>query len=122
MYLRSGLTYSASIIVERLYDVSPFGAIIDELSENLWFEIGRTIRRFHDANVFHADLNCFNVLVSEGSIFLIDFDKGRLVVESSPDASWKLDNLARLKRSVAKLAQGEVVRRWPILLQGYESK
>lgn len=121
MYRRNGETYSASIIVERIQGVSPFGAIIGELTGSVWFEVGRTIRKFHNAGVCHADLNCFNIMVREKNVFLIDFDKGKQVSGSLPDARWKAENLARLRRSVEKVTKLKADQRWFVLLQGYNS-
>ncbi len=122
MYRRNGRAYSASIIIERLQGVSPFGAIIGELTGSVWFEVGRTIRQFHDAGVCHADLNCFNIMIGEKRVFLIDFDKGKLVSGSLSDARWKAENLARLRRSVEKLTKLKADQRWSALLKGYNSQ
>jgi 3-deoxy-D-manno-octulosonic acid kinase len=66
-----------------------------------WRKIGRSVRGFHEAGVFHADLNAHNILIDPvGEVFLIDFDKGALR-EASPQ--WKKTNLSRLHRSLLKL-------------------
>lgn len=121
MYQRRGLFYSTAIIIERFHCVRPLGDVAPALDENRWLEVGRVIRRFHDAGVYHADLNCFNILVGESSIYLIDFDKGELRSSASPLARWKEDNLNRLKRSLNKVLGSEVESQWPVFLAGYNN-
>ena len=78
------------------------------------------IRQFHDAGVFHADLNCFNVLVRADGDYLIDFDKCKLLARGLPE-NWKTGNLNRLARSLMKVAGESFVHRvWPRLLTGYQ--
>ena len=48
------------------------------LSIMTWILIGRCVRRFHDLGVCHADLNAHNILLSEESVYLIDFDRCQL--------------------------------------------
>jgi 3-deoxy-D-manno-octulosonic acid kinase len=78
----------------------------------------------HGAGADHPDLNAHNVLIGpDGAIHLIDFDRGRL---REPGA-WRLRNLDRLRRSIAKIAGESAVRRalpqrWAMLEAGYESR
>jgi len=118
---RKGLLYSAAIIIERFHGVRPLGDVAPALDEGRWLEVGRVIRRFHDAGVYHADLNCFNILIGESSIYLIDFDKGELRSPAPPRAHWKEGNLNRLKRSLEKVFGREVASQWPVFLEGYNS-
>jgi 3-deoxy-D-manno-octulosonic acid kinase len=83
--------------------------------------VGSTIRRFHDHGVIHQDLNASNVLLSEGEVHLIDFDKGRLATPSTND-SWKQANLRRLYRSLEKISTGKASHlsdHWTTLLSAY---
>lgn len=67
----------------------------------VWAGIGRCIRRFHEAGVWHADLNARNILLDgESQVFLIDFDRARFTPGARIDGE---GNLNRLKRSLAKL-------------------
>ena len=115
----SPIQYRAAIIIERLENTSPLADLIAELDGDAWESIGETIRRFHDAGVMHADLNCFNVLVRDEEFFLIDFDKSRLTADSAP-ARWKEANLDRFSRSLVKVA-GEHTRAkvWSYFMNGY---
>lgn len=74
--------------------------------EATWSAIGETIAGFHAAGVDHADLNAHNVLLDEaGTVYLVDFDRARLRLP--PTGRWAEGNLARLRRSLDKLAASE---------------
>lgn len=91
--------------------------------EEFWRGAGESIFRFHDAGVCHADLNAYNVQVDANDrIFLLDFDRGRLL----PPGSWRQRNLARLYRSLRKIRRLEPrvafsEADWQQLLRGYSS-
>ncbi|MBW0149358.1 3-deoxy-D-manno-octulosonic acid kinase [Marinobacter arenosus] len=111
--------YRAAIIIERLDGTVPLAELITRLRAEDWCALGKTIRRFHDAGVRHADLNCFNVLVEGSRFYLIDFDKGRIQPPGSA-SSWKNANLERFARSLRKVA-GEAAQRkvWDAFMNGY---
>lgn len=115
----SPIQYRAAIIIERLEGTSPLAELVAELDGGAWESIGKTIRRFHDVGVMHADLNCFNVLVRGEEYFLIDFDKSRLMTDHA-SAHWKEANLDRFSRSLVKVA-GEDTRAkvWSYFMNGY---
>lgn len=112
--------YRAAILVERLHGTRALGSIAGTLGMETWQAVGRTIREFHDAGICHADLNCFNILLSDDRIYLIDFDKGQF---KGTGSGWREKNLQRLHRSLAKLAWPEagptLEQAWAQLLQGY---
>ena len=100
-YRRSGPFYRADLITGYI-DAPSFQTLLldDSLTVATWREVGRVLRRFHDAGVYHADLNIRNMLVREdGQVFVLDFDKGRL----RAPGKWARDNLARLERSIHKI-------------------
>ena len=71
----------------------------DEIN-GLWASVGRCIRKFHNAGVWHADLNARNILLDSGfRVYLIDFDKARLQAGKPVNGE---ENLNRLKRSLIK--------------------
>ncbi|KFL35560.1 3-deoxy-D-manno-octulosonic acid kinase [Arenimonas donghaensis] len=101
-YWRQGPAYRAAIVVERIEGASPLAACLDHPGAAAWTATGRAIARLHAAGVDHADLNAHNVLLDPaGDAWLIDFDRGR---RRAPAAGWREANLARLSRSLAKLA------------------
>lgn len=122
MYRRRQLpVYEAAIIIERIEGAKPMGTAAEYLDAEAWSRVGRTIRLFHDHGVYHADLNCFNILIRGQEVYLIDFDKGEL---RHPSGGWRAANIERLRRSFNKLAwvsvQGDLFRqRWGALLDGY---
>lgn len=106
-YSRRGLIYSASIIIERLPGVKAWGDCLPVSDAyGYWEIVGNLIRRFHDRGVDHADLNCFNVLLSGEDGFLIDFDRSVIREKpSEPGTGWQARNLTRLRRSLAKVME-----------------
>jgi 3-deoxy-D-manno-octulosonic acid kinase len=123
-YHRFSGFYQTAIIVERLAEVLPFGDLCTATDNNeIWRNIGRVIRRFHDAGVYHADLNCFNILVNGQAVYLIDFDKSRIIEGASDNAVWKHRNLNRLKRSLNKRVSStqnpSIEHGWAVLRSAY---
>ena len=119
---RSGLCYRSDIVTEEIEGVESLGHLLTQrpASDKEWQLIGQTIRRFHDEQVHHADLNANNLLLKEGECYLIDFDRGRI----RRGEGWKESVIARLRRSLDKLsAQNEAFNfsedNWSQLLLGY---
>lgn len=98
------LAYRGALITERVPDSRTLTEILcDRSLENAeWAKLGVLIARFHQKNVYHADLNASNVLLTDsGDFYLIDFDKGSIrgsLSRQDADA-----NVARLRRSLDKL-------------------
>lgn len=93
-----------------------------EASAGFWQGIGKTIRRFHDAGVWHADLNARNILLDEDkNAVLIDFDKARLSPGRAVNGQ---GNMKRLKRSFAKLWPKNALEGlqpvWQQVMAGYD--
>ncbi len=116
--------YRAHILVERIPQAQTLDHLLSQqaLNQSIWQSIGQSIRRFHNAGVYHADLNASNILLDEAqSVYLIDFDKG----EIRSNQKWKQANLQRLQRSLIK-QQGIhpqyhfTEQSWSELLAGYE--
>ena len=98
----SGLVYRGSLITEAIPGAESVCEICQKqpLSDSQINEISTTLAKFHNAGVFHADLNINNILFDDqGKAHLIDFDRGEL---KQPDSSWQMNNIARLKRSFEK--------------------
>lgn len=117
----SPIQYRAAIIIEELEGTTPLAELLEAMGSQAWASLGTTVRKFHDAGVMHADLNCFNVLVRDDKFFLIDFDKGAIKSANSA-AGWKDQNLSRLHRSLVKVSGGEPLflrQGWQSFLDGY---
>jgi 3-deoxy-D-manno-octulosonic acid kinase len=118
-FLRSGLVYRADLVTVAIPGVQPLSARMGpDLPLAAWGGVGACIRRFHDAGVFHADLNAHNVLLDAADrVWLVDFDRGEL---RTPGGSWPHANLARLQRSLVKVSAGRLrAEHWAALLEGY---
>lgn len=117
--------YQAAILVKRIPNAVTLPDSSRLSDESLWEQLGQIIRRFHDNGLDHVDLNCDNILVAGNQLYLIDFDRCRLVTESDndADAAWKQRNLERLHRSVRKrcpdLSKAQQDNLWKRLLQAY---
>ncbi len=101
-YRRQGLTYTADLITERLMDSMSLASALQRRGIPIlgWITIGRCIRSFHDLGVCHADLNAHNImLVGDDLVYLVDFDRGRLL----KPGLWCDSNLVRLRRSLEKI-------------------
>ncbi|WP_108652501.1 3-deoxy-D-manno-octulosonic acid kinase [Dongshaea marina] len=99
--VRKGAYCSCDILIELLQETRDLVAALQDgpLDETAWKQVGAMIRRFHDQQVYHADLNAHNILQGEdGQLWLIDFDKGAI----RHPGKWKLQNLERLLRSFRK--------------------
>lgn len=123
--VRSGLTYRADILLEKIPDAHDLVVVLKSapLAATVYQQIGRVIRKMHDASVCHTDLNIHNILLdNHEQCWLIDFDKCGV----RQGESWKLDNLARLKRSFAKEREREAIlwqpSDWHALLAGYNEQ
>jgi len=114
---RSGLTYRAAILTERIPDAVP---LADTQEPAVWREAGVVIAGMHRLGVWHADLNVYNVLVdADARAWLIDFDKGRI---GRLTAVQREANLDRLLRSVRKVAPALEAKCWSALVQGYDQR
>ena len=98
---RRGLFYRSDIVTEELEKVESLAQILlhRPAAPNEWSLVGETVRRFHDQQIHHRDLNAHNLLLRTGSCYLIDFDRGRV----DKGDGWKGAVLARLRRSLDKL-------------------
>lgn len=99
--VKSGVTYKADLLSEKIPNARDLVSILMEkpLPAEMYQKIGLEIRKMHDAQVNHTDLNIHNILIDEqDKVWIIDFDK--CYQQSGND--WKQSNLDRLKRSFEK--------------------
>ncbi|NVD05366.1 3-deoxy-D-manno-octulosonic acid kinase [Vibrio sp. JPW-9-11-11] len=122
---KSGLTYQADIIVQRISNANDLVGLLSQqvLSKDLFKKVGREIKKMHDANVNHTDLNIHNILIDQSNqVWLIDFDKCK---REEIDNGWKQSNLERLKRSFDKEVRLGNIQlpdyAWTSLEEGYKS-
>jgi 3-deoxy-D-manno-octulosonic acid kinase len=123
--VRRGLYYTADLITRTIEHARTLADIIAArgFDSALAREVGALVARFHAAGVDHADLNAHNILVADGKLWLIDFDRGEI---RGTGTAWKLANLARLKRSLLKVGacdhdEATLDREiWTPLMRGYE--
>jgi len=124
---RHGLFYRADLLSSRIEHADDLVAILSErtLPHHIWKAIGIVIKRFHDHNIYHHDLNAHNILIDNNNeIFIIDFDRGEVRANNNND--WQQANIARLQRSFMK----EMMKitsfhfnqdNWKSLIEGYLS-
>lgn len=119
-----GFSYRGDIVMRVIPGVTLADYLIKKpLKRELWWQIGVTIRHFHQRGIYHADLNARNIMVSDDSeIFIIDFDRGEVRKKSG---GWQSANLQRLRRSIDKLSRHQQTFHfaesdWDSLLSGYK--
>ena len=123
IFRRHGLSYTADLLTAKIVGAEPLSKwlSIGEVGKSQWLTIGRCIRRFHDAGLFHADLTGHNILLDRNAdMHLLDFDRG----EIRADGAWKESNLKRLHRSLKKISsQDENIKvseaDWQSLMDAY---
>lgn len=124
---RHGLFYQADLLSSRIENAQDLVAILSKqtISNTLWKKIGMTIKRFHDHNIYHHDLNAHNILIdANNNVFLIDFDRGE--IKTSNQSLWQKSNMARLQRSLLKEEKQLpnfcwTQENWQFLLEAYLS-
>jgi 3-deoxy-D-manno-octulosonic-acid transferase len=111
-YQRAGLGYRADILVQEIPQATDIARLMHRersLSDAEWQALGRVVRRLHDAQCFHSDLNCHNLLLdAQGGAWIVDFDKCGF----RPGDDWKAANLQRLLRSLRKELRLDPSFRW----------
>jgi 3-deoxy-D-manno-octulosonic acid kinase len=122
-FVRRGAIYTADLITVRIPGAVPFSHrwAAGALEPGAWHRVGELVGRFHGHRVFHADLNAHNIQIDdEDDLFLLDFDRGRIMPGAG---AWTERNLDRLQRSLHKIGRssGRELRDqdWNHLLRGY---
>lgn len=116
-----GISYQAALITERLPDVESLAELFQSrrTQPRLWDSVGSVIAQFHNAGVWHSDLNAHNIQINAQGVWLLDFDKSAI----RHGQHWQAANLARLQRSLQKIAAQHNLTLsdsdWQCLLSGY---
>lgn len=119
---RRGLGYSATLLTLRIPAAVPLADLLPGCSgtDPMWTEVGKCVRKFHLAGLYHADLNVRNIMVdSSGKIWLIDFDRARFLRTGSSRFKNNLDRLLRSLRKCWNVSAQEIEYSWSQLLMGY---
>lgn len=118
-YQRNGLLYRADLITVAIPHEATLAKLLFErrVSNDAWSGIGATLARFHARGVQHADLNAHNILLdSAREVHVLDFDRGCIRARGG----WEAAVLARLRRSIAKIAGAAFPEDgWRLLLSAY---
>lgn len=123
---RKGLFYQADLLSTRIEHAQDLVALLTQqsLSKDVWFNIGATVKKFHDKGIYHHDLNAHNILLDDKlCAWVIDFDRGEL---RNIDNTWQTANLQRLLRSFRKEQQQLPSFHWQetdwdLLMAGYNA-
>ncbi|WP_066456333.1 3-deoxy-D-manno-octulosonic acid kinase [Castellaniella caeni] len=113
-YWRQGLFYRAAILIARIPQARTLAHRLAAADPQA---VARAIFAMHEAGVWHADLNAFNILFdAQDRVWLIDFDRARLGVVSSEQ---RRKNRLRLRRSLVKVVGARAVPWWDALDSSY---
>ena len=122
--VRSAFSYQADIITQAIPNCRELHELLqcEPIANDQWQNIGAQIRKMHDLQVCHDDLNVKNVLINnKQDVFLIDFDKCAI----NQNKGWKQANLDRFLRSINKQQKKYsdyyfTDENWQALLAGYK--
>lgn len=120
--VRQGPLYQADIVTSFIPGTRPLSGFLRDgpVADERWVAIGAMLRAFHGHGVDHPDLTAHNILLGRaGEVFLVDFDNVRL----RPAGAWQRAGLARLERSLRKVALETGTqfdeRAWQLVRNGY---
>jgi len=102
----AGCLYRADLVTRQIPAIGSVAQVLVDggMSNGQWQSLGKTLGRFHQHGVYHADLNADNILINaRGEFSLIDFDRGRVYHSVKDRHRWSTTALERLKRSLQKL-------------------
>ena len=113
-YWRSGAVYRAALLTECIPQARALAKVLNTCDPQ---QVANAIYAMHEAGVWHADLNAFNILLDQtDKVWLIDFDRGRKRVMGR---ALRTDNLQRLRRSLLKVAGTAGEQYWIAVNQAY---
>ncbi|RBW43456.1 3-deoxy-D-manno-octulosonic acid kinase [Psychromonas sp. B3M02] len=120
--VKKGITYQADLLSEKIPNAQDLVSILQQrqLNEVEYQAIALQIKKMHQAQVNHTDLNIHNILLDQqGKAWIIDFDK----CYEQADHEWKEGNLKRLLRSFNKEVNKRQIKwgikDWECLIKAY---
>ena len=124
-YRRTAMFYTADLLTVRVPGIQSLAQRLtrESVPDGFWMSLGEQIAKVHEAGVYHADMNAYNVQVDESEqLWLLDFDRGKL----SPGGTRKQETLSRLHRSLQKISGMSTdiqftTTNWEQFLDGYFS-
>lgn len=99
--IKRNFCYQADLLSEKIPNATDLVDVLQKqtLSAITYQKIGQEIKKMHNEQVNHTDLNIHNILLDQqGNVWIIDFDK----CYQQSGESWKQSNLDRLLRSFRK--------------------
>lgn len=122
--VRNHIFYQADLLSEKISNASDLVGLLQErrLTKQEYFEIGKEIKKLHQSQVNHTDLNIHNILLDTSStVWIIDFDK----CYQQDGEGWKEANINRLLRSFRKEVKKKAIHwdenDWESLFAGYKA-
>jgi 3-deoxy-D-manno-octulosonic acid kinase len=119
---KKGFFYQADLLSEKIPEAADLLDILQQRSLTIqeYQAIGLQIKKMHQAQVNHTDLNIHNILLDKtGKVWLIDFDK----CYQQSSKNWQAANLERLLRSFNKELRKRAIKwqasDWQYLIAGY---
>ena len=102
---RAGLFHEGWILTREVAGARDLAEVLraGERVPGAFRDLGREVRRMHEAGVLHGDLHVKNVLLAKDGVTILDFDRATVGAALSPAA--REDNLLRFDRSVEKLGR-----------------
>ena len=138
---RNGLFYRGQLVTRHLDPGGPrWPSLAEVLAERKleheeWRTLGASIRRFHNADLCHGDLNAHNILLPPKNsktaterVYLVDFDQAYFVEDREKTKKslswWRNGNLDHLQRSLCNLGVRKKTRpftigNWSSFTAGY---
>lgn len=121
--VKRSFSYQADLLSEKIPNAQDLVAVLQQrqLTEGEYSAIALQIKKMHQAQVNHTDLNIHNILLdSQGKAWIIDFDK----CYQQNGEGWKEANLQRLLRSFNKELNKRQIKwaqnDWQLLLKVYQ--
>ena len=119
---RTGPAYTASLATRWIAGAAELAGWLEgkdgETVAAALRDAGGQLARMHDAGIVHPDVNLRNLLVTAEGVFVLDFDRARLLPHPVP-RPWRARGLRRLARSASRLRAEIDAAGWAALREGY---